>query len=136
MVIACAKRMYETWLLASLETIAGRDLEGRPGLAACSLSTADVEMIKSPKNWLNDRSPQGRAYKETEDQEAMTRLLDINLARGRSHSFQRLCHALEEALAAIDTGAKIVTPSFPLGAGGAGRAGRAAAAKKPGKRRK
>ena len=111
-VIACAKRMYETWFLASMETIVGKDLNGRPGLANKNLTISDVESIKGPKGWLNDLFPPGRAYRETADQEAMTRLLDTSLAKERSRSFCRLCHALEQALEAIDKGSKIVTPSF------------------------
>lgn len=111
-VIACAKRMYETWFLASIETIVGKDLNGRPGLTNKNLAISDAESIKSPKGWLNRLFPPGRAYRETADQEALTRLLDTSLAKERSRSFRRLCHALEQALEAINTGSKIVTPSF------------------------
>ncbi|HMY75917.1 MAG TPA: DUF4276 family protein, partial [Blastocatellia bacterium] len=111
-VIVCARRMYEAWFLASLETIAGKDLAGRTALLDVPLPASDVESISNPKSVLNDRFPKGRIYKETEDQEAMTRLLDTTLAKERSRSFRRLCHAVEQALKAIEAGAKIVTPSF------------------------
>ncbi len=56
----------------------------------------------------------GRAYKETEDQEAMTRLVDLDLAKANSRSFRRLYHAVEEAVGLIDTGEIRVTPHFPV----------------------
>ena len=111
-VIVCAARMYETWFLASLETIIGKDLNGRPGLTKEKSLPAIIESINSPKSWLNDCLPIGRAYKETQDQEPLTQLLDVSLVRERSRSFRRLCQALNEALAAIDNGSKIVTPFF------------------------
>jgi hypothetical protein len=112
-VIVCAKHMYETWFLASLETIAGKKLGERPGLLGGIPSPEDVESVGGAKGRLSHHFPMGRAYKETEDQEAMTRLLNTRLARDRSRSFRRLWHAIEQALEAINTGAKIVTPSFP-----------------------
>jgi hypothetical protein len=66
--IVVAHYMYETWFLASIATIAGhRDLPS--GLQ----SPEDAELIGNPKAWINENLPQGRAYKETQDQEAMTR---------------------------------------------------------------
>lgn len=102
-VIVCAKRMYETWLLASSETI---------GLPIESTLAKDPESVKNPKRLFNEHFPPGRIYKETEDQVAMTNKLDTALAKERSRSFRRLCHALEQAIEALDNGAKIVTPSL------------------------
>ncbi|HYJ84943.1 MAG TPA: DUF4276 family protein [Pyrinomonadaceae bacterium] len=108
-VIICAKHEYETWFLASLETISGLELSGRAGLRA-GLAPQNVEEIVSPKAVLNRYMSAGRAYKETEDQEPMTQLLDITLVKERSRSFRRMCHAVEQAVGAIDNDAKTVTP--------------------------
>jgi hypothetical protein len=105
-VIVVAKRMYETWLVASITTLAGRF-----GLPQGLTSPVDVEEIPNPKNWIDERLPHGRAYKETQDQEAMTVLMDLTLA-GSSRSFRRLEHGIREALAAIDNGERLVTPEF------------------------
>ena len=110
-VIVCANRMYEAWFLASIETIAGQSLGGRPGLPNGLQPPNNVETVGSAKGWLDRQFPPDRAYKETEDQEAMTRLLDFDLARQRSRSFRRLCHAVEQALAGIDSSGNIVTPT-------------------------
>ncbi len=110
-VTVIAKCEYEAWFLTSLETIAGQDLQGRTGLPAGLQYQGDVEALTGVKGWFNRSFPPKRAYKEEEDQAPMTRLLDIALARQRSRSFRRLCHALEEALEAMDSGKVVVTPS-------------------------
>lgn len=103
--------MYETWFLACAEALGGRDLDGRPGLQGNLSAPAEVETVSGPKNWLSNQMPAGRSYKETEDQLSLTRLLDIQQASARSRSFQRLMHAVEELLQAIDEQLVIVTPS-------------------------
>ncbi len=105
-VIVVAKRMYEAWILASISTIAGR-----LGLPSGLTPPADVEAVPNPKTWIDERLPPGRAYKETQDQEAMTVFMDLALA-GSARSFQRLEHGVQEALEAIDAGAKMITPHF------------------------
>ncbi len=103
-IIVVAKRMYEAWILASISTIAGRF-----GLPAELAPPADAEAVPNPKAWIDERLPSGRAYKETQDQEAMTAWIDPVLANS-TRSFRRLEHGVQEALEAIDTGAKVVTP--------------------------
>lgn len=105
-VIVIAKRMYETWLLASIETIAGH-LDLQPNIEP----PPHPEEIPNPKRWLEDHFPPGRAYKETQDQDSMTDLLDIDLASS-TRSFRRLLHAIEQAVHAIDSNTRIVTPRF------------------------
>ena len=105
-VIVVAKRMYEAWILASISTIAGR-LDVPFGLTP----PADVEAVPNPKKWIDERLPPGRAYKETQDQEAMTVFMDLALARS-ARSFRRLEHGVQEALDAIDAGARMITPRF------------------------
>ncbi len=109
--IVCAKCEYEAWFLASLETIAGKPLKGRDGLNAdAQYDHKKVENLRDVKGWLSANMPPGRAYKETQDQVAMTELLDFNLARERSRSFRRLEHALNEILKAVDEQLNTVTP--------------------------
>jgi hypothetical protein len=105
-----AKYEYETWLLASVETIAGHELDGKSGLPGDLVCPENVEEFSGVKGWFTLRFPKGRPYKEPEDQPAMTRLLDIELVSQRSRSFRRLCHAVEEMVEAIDGGQVVVTP--------------------------
>jgi len=106
-----AKCEYEAWFLASLESIAGHDLDGRPGLPdGLTYDEGDVESRLGAKGWLDRHFPNQRTYKETLDQDIMTRLLDIDLVTHRSRSFRRLLHAVDEAVMAIDASSVMVTP--------------------------
>jgi hypothetical protein len=60
---------------------------------------------------LTERLSGSRAYKEDEDQAAFTQRIDLELAKQNSRSFRRLCHAVEEIIAAIDGGTSAVTPA-------------------------
>ena len=91
--VVYAHREYESWFLASLDTIKGRSVI--PDTASFS---AAVEDISNPKQWLTDQMPQGRAYKETTHQASFSGLIDVDLAYNESRSFRRLCHALEQLL--------------------------------------
>ncbi len=114
-VIVIAKCEYEAWFLASLETIAGVPLEGGYALPAGLTYAGEVETHAGVKGWITDQFPQGRIYKETIHQASMTKLLDRERVRQRSRSFRRLCHALEQAVEAIDQNLRIVTPELPVG---------------------
>lgn len=105
-----AKCEYEAWFLASLETITGESFGNRQGLPVGLLYPGEVEERVGVKGWITRQLSEGRIYKETLDQVAMTRLIDLERARQRSRSFRRLCHAVKQAVNAIDTGQVIVTP--------------------------
>lgn len=105
-VVVIARCEYEAWFLASLPTIAAT-----LGLPDGTEYAGDVEARTGVKGWLSGQLPAGQAYKETIDQATMTSLLDTSLARQRSRSFRRLCHAIEQALEAVDNGQVVVTPS-------------------------
>ena len=109
-VIVVANGEYETWFLASLNTIAGNDLATGPGLPQGLRYENEVEGTRGAKGWLTEHFPKGRPYKEVTDQPAMTRLLDVELVREHSRSFRRLCHAVEQIVEAIDSGSIVVTP--------------------------
>lgn len=109
--IICAHRMYEAWFLASMETIAGRDLDGQPGVVDGSHAPADAESVANPKAWITSHMPTGRSYKETEDQAPLTRLMNMDLARHGSRSFRRMWHAVEELVDAIDGMSVRITPA-------------------------
>ncbi|MEI7820330.1 MAG: DUF4276 family protein [Verrucomicrobiota bacterium] len=108
--IVFARREYEAWFLASLETIAGQDIGGRPGLPANLVFDGDVENVRSVKGWLSRNLPGNRIYKETEDQAPMTERIDFLRAADRSRSFRRFCKALDDLIDAIDSSQIRVTP--------------------------
>ncbi len=96
--IVCAHRSYESWFLASLNTI-----KGRHGISNSAVLLDDPDAVRNPKQWLGDQMPSGQAYKETVHQASLSRVIDLDMACQNSRSFRRLCHALEELLSAMET---------------------------------
>lgn len=96
--IVYANRMYESWFLASLTTV-------MPSAEVSDAVVSDTDTIQNPKSLLNNLLQRRRGYKETRDQVAFTSRVDITLAHSRSRSFRRLCHAVEQLLAAADESA-------------------------------
>jgi hypothetical protein len=71
---------YEVLFLPCLPAMAGRLLDGRPGLAAdARWDGGNWEARRGVKEWLTQQLPPGRAYKPTVDQLPMTRLIDVEL---------------------------------------------------------
>lgn len=84
-----AKREYEAWFLAAAESLRGKrnfpsDLEIPP----------DPEAIRGAKEWIKYHRTD-KKYKETIDQPALSQLMDLEQARTRSPSFDKLCRDLE-----------------------------------------
>ena len=96
--IVCARRSYESWFLASLNSV--KDWHG---ISSTSTLSSCAEDVPDPKRWISDQMPRGQAYKETIHQAPLSRLIDLDLAHRNSRSFRRLCHALEQLLATTDT---------------------------------
>ncbi len=94
-IVVCAKREYEAWFLASLESI--HPAHTYPG---------DPESVRDAKGWLRREF----GYWESRDQAHYTRELDLKLARKQSRSFRRLYHAFEEITAAFTNNQPIITP--------------------------
>jgi hypothetical protein len=82
--VVLAKREYEAWFLAAAESIAGQR-----GLHDGIRPPSDPESVANPKEWLSDRMPAGRSYRETLDQPALTMRFDLTAAR-RAPSFDKL----------------------------------------------
>lgn len=96
-VIVCAVREYESWFLASLESIQlGNHYQG------------NAETIRDAKGWLR----RNFGYKQTQDQAIYTQKLDATLAYERTRSFRRLYHAFEEIKQAAESNLQTITPSL------------------------
>lgn len=87
--VVVATREYETWFLASAES-----LRGRRGPPETLKPAADPEGIRGAKDRIK-RSTLRRSYSPMADQAALTDGIDIDLARRRSDSFDKLCRVLE-----------------------------------------
>lgn len=112
--VACvfARQEFESWLVAGVESLAGRLLpDGRPGVrAGTTCPTADAEHApRSAKDWL--RKCMANGYKPTQDQAALTTMVDLATIRAHNpRSFRRLEHALDVLIDAVRRGEHIVSP--------------------------
>jgi hypothetical protein len=112
-VFACME--FETWLLAGVESLAGRKLpDGRNGVQP-DARPPDGDLETAPrdaKGWLNRLIKGG--YNQTRDQADLTDMVDLNMVRQRElRSFRRLENAIGQIVAAIRTGNHTATPFVP-----------------------
>ena len=99
-VLACKE--YEAWFLASIES-----LRSVGGLAADLEAVIDPEEIRGAKEWLSKRMPRHQPYRETLHQAEFSGKFNLDLARSRSASFDKLCREIEGLCDAL-TGAEPV----------------------------
>ena len=91
---------YEVLFLPCVEHMAGRPLVGpdgnpRPGLLPGTRHVGDWEAKRGVKEWLSAHFPEGRSYKPTLDQHAMTKMIDLPTLRAANvPSFGTLERAL------------------------------------------
>lgn len=92
--VVLAKREYEAWFLAALESLGGcRGINGKK-------YDGDPEGVRGAKEILNDFSEQSRSYAPTADQPAMSAKFDMALSYARSRSFRKLVKAVGDLLGA------------------------------------
>lgn len=83
--VVLANREFEAWFIAAAASLNGhRGFQLRPGDDA-----QEPEIPRDAKGWMGNRMTSG--YGETTDQVAFTAVLDLDMARQRSRSFQKLC---------------------------------------------
>lgn len=109
-VFACQE--FETWLIAGIESLAGKKLANGRIEIPSGLKTATGDLEQHPrdaKGWLNECIRGG--YNPVADQEYLTRAVDLNVVRQRRlRSFRRLESALGQLVEAVRSGKHIVTP--------------------------
>src|SRR3990172_6375612 len=81
MAVVLAKREFEAWFLAAIESLAGRR-----GLSSELPAVLDPEAVSGAKEFLTRNMQGSRAYAETLDQPALAAVFDLELARTRSDS--------------------------------------------------
>lgn len=91
--VVLANREYESWFLAAAASLAGS--QGFPvGLSG----PADPEGVRGAKEWLTRHRQDGRPYKPTVDQPLLSSAFDIEHARGRAPSLDKLCRDVQSLL--------------------------------------
>lgn len=112
--VACvfARQEYESWLIAGVESLAGKLLppNGRPGVRKGVTPPPSVEESpRDAKRWLSEKMEAG--YRPTRDQQPLTNLVDLDsIRKSAPRSFKRLENALRQLAGAIQSGAHVATP--------------------------
>ena len=96
--VVVASREYESWLLASKET-----LRGLRGIRDDAVAPTNPESLRAAKSHLTFNMVSGRRYLEVDDQASLTSRIDFDLAAARSASFGRLIECVTELAAATAT---------------------------------
>lgn len=92
--VVLAHREYEGWFLAAAGSLAGKR-----GLQDSLPDHPAPEEIRNAKGWVSEQMEPGRSYSETIDQPKLTAALDLERARQRSPSFDKLARSLGALLA-------------------------------------
>ena len=95
--VVLAKSEFEAWFLGSLES-----LRGVRGIAMTAVSPANPEDIRGAKEHLKHQMRGGRTYVETDDQPALAAQFDLQSARQRCPSFDKLVGDVEALAAMLD----------------------------------
>ena len=91
--VVLANREYEAWFLAAADSIAGVR-----GIDDDALAPDAPESVRDAKGWLTQRMALGRSYREVRDQPALTARMDLQQARLRAPSFDKMWRAVENLL--------------------------------------
>jgi hypothetical protein len=105
-VVVMANREYESWFLASIET-----LRGMSGVLPDAASHADPETPRDAKGELERRMRSGSSYSATVDQAPMTAHLDLESAYRRCRSFRKLVTAFGALAAATGMAPEVWPPA-------------------------
>ena len=89
--VVLAKREYEAWFLATLDSLAGQR-----NIRKGSVAPDDPEGVRDAKGRINAMMGTGSQYRTTRDQAALTQFIDIPAARLKSPSFDKMCRVIEE----------------------------------------
>jgi hypothetical protein len=95
--VIVAYREYETWFLASIES-----LRGRYGIRDNAAALQNAESRRDAKGALEEYMPATRAYSETGDQPAMSAIFDMRLTHQRNRSFRKLVKVIGEVLIRLE----------------------------------
>jgi len=88
--LTLANHEFEAWFLAAIESI-----RGRRGIRPDATFDGDPEGMRGAKGCLESLMNEGASYSETLDQPALAALMDIDMARRRSPSFDKFFRDVE-----------------------------------------
>lgn len=91
--VVLAQMEYEAWFLATATSVAGRR-----GIRSDIAPPTNPEGIRDAKGWISARMVPGRSYSPSTDQPALTAVFDLDAARSRAPSFDKLYRDVESLL--------------------------------------
>ena len=109
--VVLVKMEFEAWFLGSIES-----LRGVRGVHPNAISPTSPESIRDAKGHLSGLMTGGRTYVEVDDQPALAAQFDLNMARQRCPSFDKLMRdvtAIATALEPWDTDEPCSRPTDP-----------------------
>ncbi len=95
--VVIAEREYESWFLAAAGSLAGQR-----GLPSELQNHPSAEQPRDAKGWLSQNMGRAASYSETVDQPAFSATLDLDAARARSRSFDKLVRSVADLLSGPD----------------------------------
>ena len=102
--VVMAHREYESWFLATVES-----LRGKKGILSTAISHPNPETPRDAKGQLEQRMGPGRSYSETSDQAGLSGTFDLAVAFSRCRSFRHMVKAF--GILASGTGTSL--PTWP-----------------------
>jgi Domain of unknown function (DUF4276) len=106
--VVFARSEYETWLIAGVESLAGRRLADGRMLIPGGIGFPAGDPEAHGKRWLESHCP---SYRPARDQSTLTELLDLQCIRAKNlRSFRRLENAVDQLHTAMGGGSHIATP--------------------------
>ena len=94
--VVLAKSEFEAWFLA-----AAVSLRGKRGLPHDLSAPDHPESVRGAKEWLSNRMPGNKHYRETSDQPALTQEFDLVAARENAPSFDKCFREITALLASV-----------------------------------
>ena len=91
--VVLAHREYESWFLASMES-----LRGKRGIRNNAMSHPTPETVRDAKGAVGERMESDYRYSETTDQPALSALFDMKATYIRSRSFRHLVKVFGDVL--------------------------------------
>ena len=110
--VVFAVREFESWLIASFDSIKGRKFPDGREVASEATLPDDVEVSpRDAKKWFGKRIDGG--YRPTRDQATLTKWIEPALLREKKvRSFKRLEAAVEKLVEGIENGTHSATPNL------------------------
>jgi hypothetical protein len=99
MSVVLANAEYEAWFLAAAES-----LRGHRGLPDDLTPPRDPDAVSGAKEWLSRHMPRGESYSPTSHQASFSAAIDLEMARQRAPSFDKLCRDVRRLVDALRAG--------------------------------